>query len=843
MLDRRNVKNIYALTPMQEGMLFHSLYDEGSTAYFEQVRILLRGEVDVNVFKRSWNELVKRHDVLRTVFVYKNVPEPLQIVLKEYEIEFCYEDIRARGREGRKAHCLQYMQKDKLKAFDLSKEVPMRIMLFRMDDAEFELVWSFHHILLDGWSQAVIHEELHRIYETLSREARPDLSPAAPFGSYVKWLGRQDKAEAESYWTEYLSGYRRTASVPRSVSKNSDAFEAETFRFELTGDEMSAVGALAKKNNVTVNTVVQAVWSALLSMYNGCDDVVFAATVSGRPAEIEGIESMVGIFINAIPVRAKMPPGKSFKGLLQDLHSEASNGRDFHYYSLADIQAKTTLRQNLLDHILVFENYPFEGGAEEADGKRGRDFTIETLEYLDHTNYDLTVQVIPGGVLTFNLIYNGSAYDRAVMENIKKHLKAVIRAVSRDDGIEVRGLDVLSEGERKIYRRPVAGAGHENETTSVVIAATFTAEPVGPFIEWWAGGFGIDVDVLFAPYNQVFQQLLDPGSLLSTNGGINFLFIRFEDWLRDVRHQSERECVEHLERNFETLVSVLEGGTAGSKTFVGVFPVSPHVPFPERIRPFIEELKGRWADAISGMKNVHLVDFAEPARLYGIKELFDPQKDLAGHLPFTDEYFAAVGTWAARKLIAWKTPPFKVMVLDCDNTLWKGICGEDGPDGVEVGGGYEDLQRFLIEKNNEGILLALCSKNNEKDVWAVFDHNPQMALKRERIAASRINWAPKPDNIREIAEELNLGADSIVFIDDSGVECAEVMSRCLEVLTFKLPGNPALFPVSCPTSGLSTGWVRRMKTGIAPGCTWRKRIGRLLRLRSFRSAISCAILI
>ncbi|MCK4258610.1 MAG: HAD-IIIC family phosphatase [Halanaerobiales bacterium] len=190
---------------------------------------------------------------------------------------------------------------------------------------------------------------------------------------------------------------------------------------------------------------------------------------------------------------------------------------------------------------------------------------------------------------------------------------------------------------------------------------------------------------------------------------------------------------------------------------------------------------------MSKMDNVHLVDFTELGEFYNISQVFDLRKDQAGHLPFSDKYYAAKGTSLARKVHSWQKQHFKVIVLDCDNTLWQGVCGEDGTLGVKIEGPYLELQKFMLQKHDDGMLLVLCSKNNEPDVWDVFDRNPEMVLKRDYISNWKINWQPKSENIKALAKELNLGIDSFIFIDDNPLECSEVMTNCPEVLTLLLP--------------------------------------------------------
>ncbi|MCK5057480.1 MAG: HAD-IIIC family phosphatase, partial [Candidatus Aminicenantes bacterium] len=314
------------------------------------------------------------------------------------------------------------------------------------------------------------------------------------------------------------------------------------------------------------------------------------------------------------------------------------------------------------------------------------------------------------------------------------------------------------------------------------------------YILWWGEQFGLHMDIEFAPYNQVFPQLLDEESLLSTNTGINLLLIRFEDWIRDLDLPDEDAC-NKLEDDFIKLVKIIKEKSKPAPYFVGLFPAAGHLSLNLQVRYYIKGITRRWRKIIEEIDNVYPVDFTPLKELYNIDEIFDSLTDREGHVPFSTEFYAVMGTTIFRNICALDQHPFKVVILDCDNTLWQGICGEEDPEGVSVAPPYLELQQRMIRLHDKGFLLTLCSKNNEADVWEVFEKNPGMVLKKEHLAGWIINWQPKSENIKELAKELNLGMDSFIFLDDSPVECAEVRSNCPEVLTLQLPENPENIPL------------------------------------------------
>ncbi len=334
--------------------------------------------------------------------------------------------------------------------------------------------------------------------------------------------------------------------------------------------------------------------------------------------------------------------------------------------------------------------------------------------------------------------------------------------------------------------------GQRPPAPAAVVTATFTADSLAPTLTFWLARLGLDLRVKFAPYNQVFQQLLDPASLLAQNrGGVNVVLVRVEDW---ARFQSDASRgLESLEDIAHHLVSCLRSAAENfsSPLLVSVCPSSPgFLADPERAA-LTERLTSQIESSLEGLGSVYVMAASEVDRLYPVAERHDPAGDELGHVPYTAGYFTALGTMIARKIHALRSTPYKVIVLDCDDTLWRGVCGEDGPEGVVIDPPRRALQEFVAAQRQAGMLLCLCSKNNEEDVLETFRAHPEMPLRLEHFVARRINWSPKSVNLAALAEELQLGLDSFIFIDDNPQECAEVQAGRPEVLTILLPEDTA----------------------------------------------------
>ena len=328
----------------------------------------------------------------------------------------------------------------------------------------------------------------------------------------------------------------------------------------------------------------------------------------------------------------------------------------------------------------------------------------------------------------------------------------------------------------------------------IAVAANFTTEPVGESLGFWLRGFGLPCDMEHAPFDQVFQQLLDPSSLLGGNrAGANAILLRLDLWLDSLDGPEGEERTGAFERKLEEIATALVAACSRSKV--------PHVVVscpadPRRLREpgtaaLLEREERALTEALRDTPNLRLITSDELLAAHGSPDYFDAESDALGKIPFTESMFATIGTLVARRVRAALGVPFKVVVLDCDNTLWRGVLGEAGPHGIELDEAYTALQRFFVRQHDEGMLVCLCSKNEEADVREAFRLRPEMPLTWAHVTSARINWEPKSANLRALAAELDLGLSSFVFVDDSPYEIAEVRRDCPEVLGLQLPTDPA----------------------------------------------------
>jgi FkbH-like protein len=321
---------------------------------------------------------------------------------------------------------------------------------------------------------------------------------------------------------------------------------------------------------------------------------------------------------------------------------------------------------------------------------------------------------------------------------------------------------------------------HSLESLRIAIAASFTAEPIEPILHFWARRLGTPFEAVFAPYNQVVQTLLDPGSVFASNRrGVNVILLRASDLAQG--QMGSAAMAEQAKANARQLADAVRAASP-RLTVPLLFLLCPPAENAQ-----VAEAESELREALAGLPAVHFFHYAEFLAMYPVSRVHDAQAAEIARIPYTEEMFAALATVIVRRTHTLVMPPYKVVAVDLDNTLWRGVCGEDGPAGVVLDAPRRRLHEFLLEQREAGMLLAIASKNNFNDVLETFHAHPEFPLRLEQFAAWRIDWNPKPANLASLAEELNLGLDSFIFLDDNPKECAEVASAAPEVLSIALP--------------------------------------------------------
>ncbi|MEH2234834.1 amino acid adenylation domain-containing protein [Nostoc sp.] len=446
----KDIEAIYPLSPMQQGMLFHTLYQPESRIYFEQFRFTLYGDLNKNAFEQAWQQVVQRHSALRTLFVWKNRKQPVQVVRKQVNLPWLNKDLRLLSFEEQQTQIISFLNTDKEQSFELDKAPLMRFILFRLADETYHFIWSFHHILLDGWSWPIIFKEIFAFYDSINNNQQLYLTPTRPYRDYINWLQQQDLSSAEEFWRRTLEGF--TVSTPLVVEQAVGQIAHQQTSYirhqHLSAEATATLKSFAQQHHLTVSTLVQAAWALLLSRYSGESDVVFGATVSGRPHNLSGVESIVGLFINTLPVRIKIPETANLLPWLVQLQQEHIEREQYSYTSLVDIQGVSEIPRNqpLFESIVVFENYPVNATLQALPGN----LRIGDRQALGETNYPLTVVAIPGDELVIKINYDRDAFDADTIDRMIGHLLMLLQGITTNSHRSVGELPLLTQAEQDL---------------------------------------------------------------------------------------------------------------------------------------------------------------------------------------------------------------------------------------------------------------------------------------------------------------------------------------------------------------------------------------------------------
>ena len=450
---KHNIEAIYALSPMQHGMLFHSLFDSEASVYGVQFACTLSGNVKPEALKRAWQKVVDRHPVLRTSFVWHDLKEPVQVVRLSVSLPWLSLDWRSSSPLEQQRLLDDFLAADLQRGFDLQQPPLLRLALIRIADETYHFVWSFHHLLLDGWSTPLVIKEVFTFYEAFSGGREVELAGVRPYREYIGWLRQQELGAAEAFWREMLRGFSAptTLGIERDVEAAAEG-EASRDRYmehqiSLTAEETRGMQQLAREQQVTLNTVVQGAWAVLLGRYSGSEDVVFGATVSGRPATLPGVEEMVGLFINTLPVRVQVRGESEVRRWLQELQEQQVEVRQYEYSPLVEVQGWSEVAKGtpLFETLIAFENYPVGEALEESSGG----LEISDVRNIERNSYPLALVVIPAQGLTLKTIYDSQRYEASNITRMIEHLRVILRGIAERPEQPVSHLPLLTPSERE----------------------------------------------------------------------------------------------------------------------------------------------------------------------------------------------------------------------------------------------------------------------------------------------------------------------------------------------------------------------------------------------------------
>ncbi|QQM46270.1 non-ribosomal peptide synthetase [Streptomyces liliifuscus] len=441
-----SLEDLYPLSPLQQGLLFEAAAEPGM--YVEHCRFRIEGSLDVSSYQRTWQRLVDRHAILRTFITHGDDGQPLQAVLRSAELPVTRLDWRGMPADQQEIRLERYCQNDRLQGFDLERAPVTRLSLIQLGDTAWESVWTFHHLLLDGWSVAKIVNELSALHTD------PDhaLQSPTPYRDYIAWLASRDHDAARSHWKGYLAGFTAPVRIDLPAG-DAEAGALGECTHLLDSTTTARLHDTARRLGVTPNAIAQAAWAVVLGRYTDRDDIVFGTTVSGRPPALPRVEDMVGLFINTVPVRAKTHPEMPAADLIRTLQAEQFNREPYEHTPLNDIQSQSEVPSGapLFTTLCVYENYPDVrklAKEEVASGLLGPESRVDLRAVGSVTNYPLSVILVPGERLKLDFLFDARRIRTAVVERMVRYMAHVMGELAARPERPLRELWQVSADQR-----------------------------------------------------------------------------------------------------------------------------------------------------------------------------------------------------------------------------------------------------------------------------------------------------------------------------------------------------------------------------------------------------------
>jgi hypothetical protein len=443
----KNIEDFYPLSPMQQGILFHTLYAPNTTVYCEQFSCTFQGEFNIPAFQKAWQKGLERSQVLRTSFIWEGLKEPAQVVHKQVKLPWKQYDWCELTSVEQQERLEAFLKADKDEGFELSQAPLMRLTLIQLTVNRYQFIWSRHHLLLDGWSSSILLNEVFAFYKALNQGDNLHLKTPRPYRDYIAWLQQQDSSESEAFWRQRLQNFTAVTSLGADWTSNSVLGEDNDYKqqqLRLSTAETSALQSFAKQQQLTLSTIVQGAWAILLSRYSGEKDIVFGNVMSGRGV-LAGDESITGVLINTVPQRIYINPEEYLLPWLKQLQIQQNEILQYQYCPLIEIQKWSDMPagQPLFESILNFQNYPIDLSTEKQVGN----LKIYDIRNFTHSHYPLNISFEVDQELSVEIFYNSRRFKFDTITRMLGHLQMLFSGIVANPGQRLVDLPILTAKE------------------------------------------------------------------------------------------------------------------------------------------------------------------------------------------------------------------------------------------------------------------------------------------------------------------------------------------------------------------------------------------------------------
>ncbi len=753
-----------------------------------QPRMLrIRGNLRAEILQRSLDEVCRRHEVLRAR--YEPGPdEPVQVIDPRGRVELRIEDVSSLAIEVREGAALAIAHKEWQQPFNLATDLSLRARLVRLSSDDHLLIIITHHLVTDGHTPAVLFQELGEIYDALLAEKSPGLSELpCQYPEFAVWQrenmqGARLEAEME-YWRSRLEGAPPMLDLPADKPRPERSnHSGEWGGVMVPQGTLERLKGLASTTGTTLFTVMLSALRIVLYRWTSQQDMVIGTVASNRTRA--GTDRLIGCFLNFVPLRNSVSPDETATDVLgreKQIVMDAFAHQDCPFPKIvaAAGSSRITDANPIYNVALLLQSF--------AEPKFAADsLTVEVVELkTDTAQLDLRfVAVERNGGLQLDCEFRTELFERESVQPLLEGFAGVLEDLA--DAPQRRVSDFTVP--RQMIERAKASRRRQQKQ-SITIVSTFTAGPLEAPLAFWMKQLEIPAEFGFAPYNQVFQQLLDPASMLSTNSnGVNVVLLRLTDWLRFEEGKTDAEKKGRIESSALELASAMKAaaGRAQSPFLVCLCPAENRFASDPRWAEFLANVERSLVSELGRLPQVQVITSAHMLELYSVEKYEDEYAAKLGHIPYVQEFFVALGTVLARRILAMRSAAKKLITLDCDDTLWR-----------ERAGAFSALQEFVVNQLETGMLVGICSRSSEAEVNSFFAHHPDMPLQPEHIISQRLGMDSAASGLREIAEELQLGLESVVFISTDAHRCREVRAQCPKAMALLLPhGEDAIQTVT-----------------------------------------------
>jgi FkbH-like protein len=769
-------------------------FDPDSPAYNQPSVSVINGDLDINALNRAINILLQRYPVFRTTFTMDDTGAVMQEAAPWKKISLPQTDLRPAGGGPADENSIREAVLEEIrKPFDLPIGPPIRFRLFQNDTRSFVLVITAYHIVFDLVTKDLFAGELEKEYRrALSGDAQEEPAPQMDYAAYCAWqkdwMQSDDCRKMEDSWRSYLAEAQPALDLPAdNIPQTGSQKVYPPVDVELSGAFVEKIQDFCRREKITPYLVLLTAWALTLARHSRQTNLCIGVPMTNRRQE--KFKDTMGCFVNSLPLTLNISDNPSLREAVHRLRMDllkVHRMQEIPYYHLVQMMR----REGII------------GG----DSLYQAGFTFEHPMNLRLEGLDIHPMYIhPGGAqldlfATFwqqpekiigIIKYDAGRFKSSTVELVREHLldaanKICDRPEEHTESITLITSKDSQKGPNEDARKKAAPV---EEAPVMAIASSFTAEFLQEFLDFWFEKLNWSTRIRFAPFNQVFQELLNPASLLRSNRrGYNVVMVRIEDLINkeEAAEWNAEEAGVKLSSVLEELKQAL---TTGAKEMPVplCFVLCPPSPAGRKLESHAGDKIEYFLESLRSVPGISVLTHEEINRWYPVDEYHEPLGETIGFIPFTRDYLAALSTSVVRTFHTTSLKPVKALAIDCDGTLWQGVVGEDGPTGVVIGDAQRTFQEFLIRQYQSGVILCLCSKNQEADVWSVFDQHPGMALKREHISFWKINWEAKSGNIRALARDVNIGLDTFAFLDDNPLERAEVGINCPSVLCLEFP--------------------------------------------------------